>query len=61
MEVLADLASALDHDEMARRFFEGLSYSNKWRVVKPIPAAKAAETRARRIEKAMAGLRAGRI
>ena len=61
IEVPADLASALEQDDTARRFFEALSYSNKRRVVEPIQAAKAAETRARRIEKAMAGLRAGRI
>ncbi len=61
VEVPPDLASALKQDEAARRFFEALSYSNKRRVVEPIQAAKAAETRARRIEKATAGLRAGRI
>ena len=61
VEVPPELAAGLAQDEAAARFFEGLSYSNQRRVVEPIHAAKAAETRARRIEKALAGLRAGRI
>ena len=61
VEVPVDLASALSQDEVARRFFETRSYSNKRRWVEPILAAKAAETRARRIEKAIAGLRDGRV
>jgi uncharacterized protein YdeI (YjbR/CyaY-like superfamily) len=55
-----DFADALDRDAGARRFFDGLSYSNKNRFVLSIEAAKTAETRQRRIEKAVATLREGR-
>lgn len=55
-----DLAEALDGDADARRFFEGLSYSNKRRVVMPIEEAKTPETRQRRIDKAVSMLREGR-
>ena len=56
-----DFMEALDRDEDARRFFDGLSYSNKQRVVLSIEGAKTAETRLRRIDKAMSDLREGRI
>ena len=56
-----DLAAALDADLEARSFFDGLSYSNKRRIVEPIEAAKAPETRQRRIEKSVAGLHDHRI
>ncbi len=56
-----DLAEALDHDADARRFFAGLSYSNQQRIVLPIAEAKTAETRQRRIAKAISMLREGRI
>jgi hypothetical protein len=56
-----DFAEALDRDAGARRFFEGLSYSNKRRFVMPIDEAKSAETRQRRIDKAVSTLREGRI
>ena len=59
VDIPADLASALDADPPARRFFEGLSYSNKRRVVIPIESAKGADTRQRRIEKAVATLHRG--
>lgn len=55
-----DFAAALDGEPEARRFFEGLSYSNKRRFVLSIEDAKTAETRQRRIEKAVSQLRAGR-
>lgn len=55
-----DLAAALAADDTARRAFEALSYSNKRRIVEPIEAAKAAETRQRRIDKAIERLREGR-
>jgi uncharacterized protein YdeI (YjbR/CyaY-like superfamily) len=41
-------------------FFDRLNYSNKRRLVIPIEAAKAAETRERRIAKTVEQLRAGR-
>ena len=58
--VPADFARALARDAAARRFFEGLSFSNKQRIVISIEAAKAPETRERRIAKAVSGLREGR-
>ncbi len=55
-----DFAAALDGDPAARRFFDGLSYSNKRRYVLSIEDAKTPETRQRRIEKSVAALRDGR-
>jgi uncharacterized protein YdeI (YjbR/CyaY-like superfamily) len=55
-----DLAAALDRDVKAKRFFDGLSYSRKQRLVLPIEEAKTAETRQRRIDKAVGMLREGR-
>ena len=55
-----DLASALDHDPEAKRFFDGLSYSNKRRLVLAIEGIKAAETRQRRIAKTVGDLHDGR-
>jgi hypothetical protein len=56
-----DFAEALEADADARRFFEGLSYSNKRRFVLSIEDAKTPETRQRRIAKAVSTLREGRI
>ncbi len=58
--VPADFAKALSKDTTAKAFFEGLSYSNKNRHVLSIEGAKTPETRQRRIEKALADLRAGK-
>jgi hypothetical protein len=55
-----DLAEALDSDAGARRSFDGLSCSKKRRLVDPIRQAKTAETRKRRIDKALEELRGGR-
>jgi Bacteriocin-protection, YdeI or OmpD-Associated/Domain of unknown function (DUF1905) len=55
-----DLAEALERDVEAKRYFEGLSYSQKQRHVLPIEQAKTAETRQRRIGKALNNLREGR-
>ncbi len=60
VEVPPDLAAALDAEPAARATFDGLSYSNQRFWVEPIAAAKSDETRARRIEKAIATLREGR-
>jgi uncharacterized protein YdeI (YjbR/CyaY-like superfamily) len=60
VKVPADLARALSRDAAAKRFFEGLSFSNKQRIVIPIEAAKAQETRERRIAKAVSSLHQGR-
>ena len=56
-----DFADALARDANARRFFDGLSYSNKRRFVAPVEEAKTDETRQRRIAKAVSMLREGRI
>ena len=55
-----DLAEALEREVDAKRYFEGLSYSQKQRHVLPIEQAKTAETRQRRIDKALSILREGR-
>lgn len=58
--VPADLQAALDTDEAAKRFFEGLSYSNKQRHVLNIEGTKNPETRQRRIEKSVSSFREGK-
>jgi hypothetical protein len=55
-----DFSAALDHDAQARRFFDGLSFSQKQALVVSVEGAKTAETRQRRIDKALAALREGR-
>ncbi len=59
VEVPADLAAALDGAPAARTAFEALSYSNKRRHTLAIDAAKAPETRQRRIDKTVAELLGG--
>jgi bacteriocin resistance YdeI/OmpD-like protein/uncharacterized protein DUF1905 len=58
--VPADFARALTREPAAKRFFEGLSFSNKQRIVIAIGAAKAPETRQRRIAKSVGSLREGK-
>ena len=61
IDVPADLAAALDAEPAARATFEKLSYSNKsWHTLQ-VTGTKNPETRARRIEKSIAALAAGRI
>ena len=60
VEVPADFAAALDADAEARRFFDGLSYSNKRRLVLAVEGAKVADTRQRRIAKTVMDLREGK-
>ncbi len=60
VEVPEDFKIALAKEKKAYAFFEGLSYSAKQRYVLPITQAKAAETRQRRIDKAIADLDAGK-
>lgn len=60
VDVPADLAEALAADPVAGPFFQTLSYSNKRRHVLAIEGAKTAETRQRRIDKALAQFREGR-
>ena len=52
-----DLAAALEADPEARRRFDGLSYSHRLRHVLAIDEAKSAETRQRRIDRAVVMLR----
>jgi hypothetical protein len=61
VSVPPDFAEALARDAAALRFFESLSYSNKRRFVLGIEEAKTAETRQRRIEKAISTLREERV
>ena len=56
-----DFASALNTDADAKRYFDGLSYSNRLRIVTPIADAKTDETRQRRIAKAVTMLHEGRV
>ena len=56
-----DFMQALNDDPEARRYFDGLSYSNKRQIVLPIENARTSETRDRRIAKAISALRAGQI
>ncbi len=55
-----DFADALEGGAQARRFFDGLSYSNRLRYVLSIEGAKSEETRRRRIARSVEALRAGR-
>jgi Bacteriocin-protection, YdeI or OmpD-Associated/Domain of unknown function (DUF1905) len=57
IDVPEDFAAALDREPAARQAFETLSYSNKSFFVIGIRDAKTAETRQRRIDKAVAQLR----
>jgi hypothetical protein len=54
-----DFAAALARDAKAKKFFDGLSYSKKLRLVIPIDV-KNAETRKERIAKTVEELREGR-
>jgi uncharacterized protein DUF1905/bacteriocin resistance YdeI/OmpD-like protein len=56
-----DFAAALKREAEAKRVFDRLSYSKKQRLVLPIDDAKTAETRQRRVDKAIDALREGRI
>jgi len=60
VEVPDDLTAALDAEPAARAFFDGLSYSNRRRLVLAIEGAKAEETRRRRIAKTVENLAAGK-
>ena len=60
VEVPEDLAAALEPHPEARRFFDGLPYSQRRWFAMGIEEAKKPETRARRVEKAVERLREGR-
>ncbi|MEO6001461.1 MAG: YdeI/OmpD-associated family protein [Chitinophagaceae bacterium] len=55
-----DLTAALRKNAAAKKFFEGLSYSNKLRHVMAIEQAKTDETRQRRIDKVVSMMEEGR-
>lgn len=55
-----DFADALSQNKQAKQFFDGLSYSNKRRLVLAIEGAKKAETRQRRIGKTVDSLAEGK-
>ena len=57
--VPSDLAERLEDEPEALRFFEGLSYSQQRFFVDSVESAKTAETRLRRIDKAVGMLRDG--
>lgn len=54
-----DLAAALDAEPTARAAFDALSYSNQRRYTLVLEGAKAADTRARRVAKAVTDLLGG--
>jgi hypothetical protein len=60
VDMPADFAAALDADADTRQRFDRLSYSHRLQHVNAIKQAKTAETRQRRIEKAISMLREGR-
>lgn len=61
VEVSPELQAALDADPAARATFDKLSYSNKsWHALQ-VTGTNNPETRARRIEKSIAALRAGKV
>lgn len=59
LEVPDDLAAAVAAAPEAQAFWDGISYSRRRRIVLAVEGAKAAETRARRIARAVEDLRAG--
>lgn len=60
VSVPPDLQAALDTDPAAKKFFEGLSYSQKSWFALWIEGAKKEETRHKRLGEALAMLREGR-
>ena len=60
VEVPPELANALARDAKAKKYFESLSYSGKFRLTAPIANGKTAETRERNLVKAMQALKSGK-
>ena len=58
VEVPPELTKALAKDAKAKKYFESLSYSGKYRLTAPIANGKTPETRARNLDKAMKELKA---
>jgi len=61
IDVPPELAAALDADPQAKAFFDGLSYSNKRVFTLNVEGTSNPETKARRVEKAIAIMREGRV
>lgn len=59
LEIPPELAAALDADTVAKAFFDGLSYSNKRVFTLSVEGTSNPETKARRVEKAIALMREG--
>ena len=57
VDVPDDLAAALAGEPAARQFFDGLSFTHRKEYADWIAEAKREETRARRVERALAMLR----
>lgn len=55
-----ELAAALAKDKVAKAAWDKLSFSHKRQHAEPIAAAKAEETKARRVEKTLEMLKAGK-
>src|SRR6476661_4636374 len=60
IEVPQDLASSLEAEPAAKAFYAPLNYSTQRRYVEPIGDAKTEGTRARRIARTVADLKAGK-
>jgi hypothetical protein len=58
VEVPPELAKALAKDPKAKKYFDSLSYSGKYRLVAPIANGKTPETRKRNLAKALKELKA---
>jgi hypothetical protein len=61
IEVPPELAAALDADPVAKAFFDGLSYSNKSVFTLNVAGTKNPDTKARRVDQAIAKMREGRV
>jgi len=61
VEVPAELAELLKKNSAARQYFDSLSNSKKKGITLPITDAKTAETRNRRLEKAISLLNEGKL
>ncbi|WP_461173943.1 YdeI/OmpD-associated family protein [Arthrobacter sp. Z1-9] len=60
IEIPEDLAAAMAAEPAAQEFYATLGYSSQRRYVEPLGEAKTPETRARRIAKVVADLKAGK-
>lgn len=61
LEVPADLAEALESAPQAKRFFDGLTFSQQQIFTVSVEGAKTADTRQRRVQRSIGLLSEGRI